>query len=786
VRALSTRLAERDPGFERLRAKLHGDPEPADAERVLDYAANHAPEALWQDYVDLSQAVDALFAPPPLTGRLRHLARRVRRADLRRSLLTGAELLDSEPDPAGRLRESGRLLAVLREALPRLAGAARRREALDLSLALEQAAFAAGSELLRARPAATRAERLDWLRQLGWALYGSGLLSRREWQALQDSLARLHGPAVDLATYRRELRYLNRVPGWAGRWLAFHFQLAIDRLAAIEPRVRDFIPARLRGSPLLIYGRLLDGLLRDAGALAGVRHRLFGQAVGAGLRALNPGLARGVLHAAPPAPGAAWDRNGIYLLPETTADLPPVAGILTRGEGNALSHVQLLAANLGIPNVVVDDALLPALRRHAGERVVLAVSPGGVVRLARDGPDWDAVFGSARRPAVRLSPDLSRLDLARRDFPRLSQLRARDAGRIVGPKAANLGELKHHYPDAVTEGLVIPFGHFRALLERPIAPGGPSVFDWMRGEYRRLAGLRGAERTRQTRAFLCRLRDWIRQAPPDPAFRAGLARALRDTFGPDGSYAVFVRSDTNVEDLPGFTGAGLNLTVPNVVGLEAILRAIHRVWASPFTERAYAWRQARMDHPEAVYPSVLLLRSVPVDKSGVMVTLDTTTGATGYATVAVNHGVGGAVAGQAAEELLLDLRGGAVRLLADATAPRQRRLDPLGGLRELPAPPTGRVLASDEIARLRWLAGDLPRRFPQHDAAGRPTAADVEFGFRDGQLVLFQIRPYLRSRRARSNRYLLSLDRELAGSAGRPVALDEAPGGGGERIEHAG
>ena len=36
----------------------------------------------------------------------------------------------------------------------------------------------------------------------------------------------------------------------------------------------------------------------------------------------------------------------------------------------------------------------------------------------------------------------------------------------------------------------------------------------------------------------------------------------------------------------GFTGAGLNLTLPNVVGYENLLAGIADVWASPFTARA--------------------------------------------------------------------------------------------------------------------------------------------------------------------------------------------------------
>ncbi len=101
---------------------------------------------------------------------------------------------------------------------------------------------------------------------------------------------------------------------------------------------------------------------------------------------------------------------------------------------------------------------------------------------------------------------------------------------------------------------------------------------------------------------------------------------MDDVFGDAETVGVFVRSDTNVEDLPGFTGAGLNLTVPNVVGFEAVVKAIQQVWASPFTERAYAWRQSHMTQPEHVYPAVLLLKTFASEKSGVLVTADVETG----------------------------------------------------------------------------------------------------------------------------------------------------------------
>ena len=44
-------------------------------------------------------------------------------------------------------------------------------------------------------------------------------------------------------------------------------------------------------------------------------------------------------------------------------------------------------------------------------------------------------------------------------------------------------------------------------------------------------------------------------------------------FGADFRGGVFIRSDTNVEDLPGFTGAGLNLTLFNIVGFDNVVKA---------------------------------------------------------------------------------------------------------------------------------------------------------------------------------------------------------------------
>jgi phosphoenolpyruvate synthase/pyruvate phosphate dikinase len=377
-----------------------------------------------------------------------------------------------------------------------------------------------------------------------------------------------------------------------------------------------------------------------------------------------------------------------------------------------------------------------------------------------------------------IQPDLEKLDLKKSSFMPLSLLRAEDSGRVVGPKAANLGELYHHYPEAVADGLAIPFGVFRIILDQPIPNRSQTLFQWMEAEYAKIQtmGTGSGEREKKLEFLRKRVEDYLLKIRFHPKYQQRLAEAMETVFGPDGTYGVFVRSDTNVEDLPGFTGAGLNKTIPNVVGFDNILAAIPRVWASPFSKRAFAWRQSHMALPQHVYASVLLMRSVPSEKSGVMVTQDIDTGNKEWLSVAVNEGVGGAVDGQAAESLRINIKTGDVRRLAQATAPWRRVLKPSGGVdKELVEDPQT-VLKPNEIRQLINLAQDLPRRYPSFlDAEGTPAPADIEFGFVDGKLQLFQIRPFLESIQARSNEYLNDLDRDMISQLDKTVNMDEPP-----------
>ncbi len=787
VRRLATDVATADRGFEPIRAKIHGRPDAGDAARVRTYAETNGQPAVATRYAELATQIDDLYAPRTTSEALVRLANSTSNLALADELRAWSEEILGGAVGAERLGLAARRLAVLRERIQAEADPATSLVLLSASLAVEREAYAAANVLATNVATQTRRQQVEWMLRSATGGYGIGLLTKRQLNGIQDSIFRIAAGrrSATLGQYRDELRYLARAPGWAGANVEITLGPAIARLGALEPLARVYAQDRLRGSPLLAYGVAVDTLSEDANQLAEVQQDLFGKSAGGTLRALNAGMARGVLRD-PPASGRLgdYDPKGIYLLPETIADLPPVSGILTLGEGSSLSHVQLLANNLGIPNVVVGNSALQSVRSRLDRPVVLASSRGGVVRLVDDGKHWDTVFNVqgklVNQDDVKIKPDLAKLELTRMDFVPLTTLRATDSGRICGPKGANLGELKFLFGARVPNGFVIPFGEFRAFLDRPIEPGGPSAFEWIKQEYQAIADLAeypGAQRA-HAEAFLARLRSWIKATDPGDAFRARLRGALQASFGGETGYGVFVRSDTNVEDLPGFTGAGLNETVANVVGFENVVKAVQQVWSSPFTERSYSWRQSHMEQPEYVLPSVVVQLSFPSEKSGVMVTSDLELRQPGWISIAVSEGVGGAVDGQAAESLRVNSASAESRQLARATSPFRRELGADGGVVQYRSSGADSVLREAEIIQLLALARDVDTRFPGLQRAdGSRAPADDEFAFRSSQLALLQIRPFVESKRAREDLYLASLDAGIRDLANQPVNLDAVPGG---------
>src|SRR4029078_539665 len=85
---------------------------------------------------------------------------------------------------------------------------------------------------------------------------------------------------------------------------------------------------------------------------------------------------------------------------------------------------------------------------------------------------------------------------------------------------------------------------------------------------------------------------------------------------------LFVRSSSNSEDLPNFSGAGLYTTVPNVREADQLIEAIKTVWASLWNFEAYEARERAVIHHSKSFMAVPIQEGINSESSGVMITTD--------------------------------------------------------------------------------------------------------------------------------------------------------------------
>jgi hypothetical protein len=745
IRALSASLASAMPSFQPLRGKIHSRPEARDIEALESFIQRENPA----DAAGFSRLVSLMKAE------------------------YGDELSQGSFDLA---RQAERSLELRRQlSSPGLSGA-KRLLAANEQLRIQELAFRHGSQPSRA---ATRQARLveagAWLRLSA----GGGWLSMRQLEALQAELDRaLAVKELEAKNYEALTSYLEGAVEWARATTVWTVGEAEERFSVIEPLAAGLSDELLRRSVVLPLSNRIEQLTRDSDALIGRKHRLLTSSSRRGIRALNPGVAIGRLELLEHAAGEPEiEPDRIYIIPATVAELKPMRGILTLDSGNALSHAQLLAANLGIPNSTVPSSLLSELRKYRGEEMFYAVTSGGTVVLqpwSSMSADEKAVWQKNNVERQRVALDTSKTNVHDRRLRMLEEIGMADSGVLCGPKAANLGQLKRLFPNAVASGVVVPFGVYYAHASRRDASGA-SVNERVQAAYREEQRQRKAGATPDAlriymRPRLAEIRKSIRTMALEPWLTTELRTRLRQALGPDGTYGVFVRSDTNAEDLPQFTGAGLNLTVPNVVGEPQIFQAIKDVWASPFEERAWAWRSEALESSDQVYPSVVLLRTVPSEKSGVMATANLGTLAATDLTVNVNEGVAAVVDGGVSESLLLEA-GGKTKLLAQARAAYKKVALAGGGFAKAPTSGSDYVLAESEIEQLRGLAREVKVKLkPARDNQGEGLPWDIEFGFEKAELRLFQIRPLVRYREARTLEALATL--ESSTTTSRLVPLD--------------
>lgn len=767
IRALSKEIADSLPAFMDIRIKIHGQPDSGDIGRVEKFIAgnkNTIPPEITNKLTALNEALKQFYRIPA-AERLKKYREKLS-ASAVSFQINHLSNWDSLPR-ANRIKELSAILLEIRKQIISEKNTPLRLLLMDFSVELENLLFRSVGGW---QPATTR-ELLTMGYLLAKASAGCGYLEPWEWESIEPYLkVEAADEKIPLEALVIKANFSRRSVEWGVAMMNAVYDPVVRLFSNFEPLSGGFIDDQIRASILLPQGEVASQLSNLKNRYSGLSNQVLDLDNQGQIRGLNPGYALGKLEVITGSPdGVIVSKDNIYVLQRAPQDLQPVAGIATVMEGNIVSHVQLLARNLGIPNAVLSLKNLLDLSAYSGLEVFYAVSGMGRVILkpaAEMTAEEQALFNLQKMKQEKMTVPTGKIDLHRDEILDLRKIRAYHSGIICGPKAANLGELRFLFPDKVAPALIIPFGAFKKHLDQPMPGTDKSYWQYLQNIFQRgknmAASKYGTVRPeKDVFKEITRFHDALRNINFLPEFEESLNKKFAEVFAAYmGQVPVFIRSDTNMEDLTDFTGAGLNLTIPNILDKEELLQAIREVWASPFSQRSFRWRQRILTHPLRVYPSVLILQGVAVEKSGVMITTGVMSGEEQDITAAFNRGVGGAVGGQAAESYLLR-RNGADILISPSRESSANYLLPRGGLQNKTTYFDNPILSAAERGQLRKIAGELQERLSGSSKANLAGPYDVELGFLKNKIWLFQVRPFVENRKAQSSAYLKKLDPQI-------------------------
>ncbi len=308
-----------------------------------------------------------------------------------------------------------------------------------------------------------------------------------------------------------------------------------------------------------------------------------------------------------------------------------------------------------------------------------------------------------------------------------AELRRADTA-FAGGKGANLGEL-------TAAGLPVPPG---------FVVGAPAYAEFCgAGLRQRIAGRLDGVDVEDTAALeraAVEVREMVEREPLPPP----LAQAVRDAYlelaGADPEAPVAVRSSATAEDTESASFAGMNETLLNVRGADAVLAAVRRCWSSLFGARTVYYRAERGFEQAGMDIAVVVQRQIESSRAGVMFTIDPASGDRDRLVIEGAFGLGESVVSGAVspDRYVVAKRG----LVIERREVRRKELAieslPGGGTRtrelhgedaELP------VLDDEEVRRIADLGG---RDRDQH----YDSPQDTEWAFdADGVLWMLQSRP---------------------------------------------
>ena len=416
--------------------------------------------------------------------------------------------------------------------------------------------------------------------------------------------------------------------------------------------------------------------------------------------------------------------NEILVLTEVPLNLPPVAGIITTKPSTPLSHINLLAKSWGIPNAYIKNA--HQLFKEYDTRWVTFETLRDKYSIKP--ADNNQLNEYQRRIAQRNDLMTPRSDLS---VKRLADLREQRKRSVVayGAKSANLGEVLNARLPGITvpEGFTIPLFYYdRFIKENGLEK---AIIDMLEDQ-------RFVHDPAYRRERLAAMRAAFQGGTVNAPLQAEVRRRVAARYEGKG---LFVRSSSNTEDLPNFSGAGLYTTVPNVRDEAKLIEAIKTVWGSMWNFEAYEARErAGIDHTRA-YMAVLIQEGVNADSAGVMITADPYDQDNREAIyISAKRGLGIKVVEgkKVAEQIIFRPRSNSVRVLTRSDEESLLTFDERGGVKEIAITGDRAVLTDEMVRRLARAAALVKRVFGGKEQ-------DIEWVYMRGQIYIVQSRPYI-------------------------------------------
>src|SRR5437763_9910011 len=196
---------------------------------------------------------------------------------------------------------------------------------------------------------------------------------------------------------------------------------------------------------------------------------------------------------------------------------------------------------------------------------------------------------------------------------------------LVGGKAANLGEL-------IQAGLPVPDGFCVTTIAYELASQQAGLEPILH----ELATTNAGDTARLEKYAAAARAALLAVTVP-----TAIVEAIREAYHEP--LAVAVRSSATAEDLPFASFAGQQETYLSLIGIEAVLDAVRRCWASLWTDRAVSYRANNHIDPLTVRLAVVVEHMVNATVAGVLFTANPLTGRRHQAVIDANPGLGEAV-----------------------------------------------------------------------------------------------------------------------------------------------